>query len=348
MRTRARALARSARPPQVRRTGHRGLVHEGEPRAEKPPAGVGRPPGRAPRPRRQRRRAVGAAVGPGRDRGRRRGPAHAREPAACARSGGGRSAAASPAISIAGTRAYTGTVRRHRRLPGGVDPPPGASSGARASARPIAATTDRRTGPSPRRPWTGGARLHRRARAGAAGRPDAATGTRAVALDLARDCGAPRPSTASARRRSWSAGCVIVSAGGRGAQPGRRSTRATGKRRVVRRAREDVRLRAPRSQATLGGGPQVVVVAGDMVFGVRPEDGALLWSHPTGWPARRRASRRRSCCPATACWCRAGPSRSCCRSRRPAGSWRRAELWRRRASRAASARPCSTTGTSSA
>jgi outer membrane protein assembly factor BamB len=35
--------------------------------------------------------------------------------------------------------------------------------------------------------------------------------------------------------------------------------------------------------ATLGGGAQVVVLANDLVYGVKPQDGALLWSHPTGW-----------------------------------------------------------------
>jgi outer membrane protein assembly factor BamB len=35
--------------------------------------------------------------------------------------------------------------------------------------------------------------------------------------------------------------------------------------------------------ATLGGIPQIVVLANDAVYGARPEDGSLLWSHPTGW-----------------------------------------------------------------
>jgi outer membrane protein assembly factor BamB len=35
--------------------------------------------------------------------------------------------------------------------------------------------------------------------------------------------------------------------------------------------------------ATLGGVPQVLVLANDILYGVRPEDGSLLWSHPTGW-----------------------------------------------------------------
>ncbi|HEX6739978.1 MAG TPA: PQQ-binding-like beta-propeller repeat protein [Vicinamibacteria bacterium] len=35
--------------------------------------------------------------------------------------------------------------------------------------------------------------------------------------------------------------------------------------------------------ATLGGGAQIVTLANDMVYGVRPQDGSLVWSHPTGW-----------------------------------------------------------------
>lgn len=35
--------------------------------------------------------------------------------------------------------------------------------------------------------------------------------------------------------------------------------------------------------ATLGGVPQVVVLANDKVYGVRAQDGGLIWSHPTGW-----------------------------------------------------------------
>jgi outer membrane protein assembly factor BamB len=35
--------------------------------------------------------------------------------------------------------------------------------------------------------------------------------------------------------------------------------------------------------ASLGGATQVVVLANDLVYGVKPQDGTLLWSHPTGW-----------------------------------------------------------------
>lgn len=35
--------------------------------------------------------------------------------------------------------------------------------------------------------------------------------------------------------------------------------------------------------ATLGGVPQVVVLANDKVYGVRLQDGSLIWSHPIGW-----------------------------------------------------------------
>jgi outer membrane protein assembly factor BamB len=35
--------------------------------------------------------------------------------------------------------------------------------------------------------------------------------------------------------------------------------------------------------ATLAGTVQVLVLANDLVYGVRPEDGSLLWSLPTGW-----------------------------------------------------------------
>jgi outer membrane protein assembly factor BamB len=35
--------------------------------------------------------------------------------------------------------------------------------------------------------------------------------------------------------------------------------------------------------ATLGGSAQVVVLANDIVYGVRPQDGSLLWRYPTGW-----------------------------------------------------------------
>lgn len=34
---------------------------------------------------------------------------------------------------------------------------------------------------------------------------------------------------------------------------------------------------------TLLGVAQVLVLANDVLYGVRPEDGSLLWSHPTGW-----------------------------------------------------------------
>ena len=52
--------------------------------------------------------------------------------------------------------------------------------------------------------------------------------------------------------------------------------------------------------ATLGGVPQILVLANDQVLGVRPEDGALLWSQPHGLD-RRGAAAPRWCCPAIAC-----------------------------------------------
>ena len=36
-------------------------------------------------------------------------------------------------------------------------------------------------------------------------------------------------------------------------------------------------------RATLGGVAQLLVMANDLLYGARPEDGGLLWSHPTGW-----------------------------------------------------------------
>jgi outer membrane protein assembly factor BamB len=35
--------------------------------------------------------------------------------------------------------------------------------------------------------------------------------------------------------------------------------------------------------ATLAGTPQLLALANDVVYAVRPTDGALLWTHPTGW-----------------------------------------------------------------
>ena len=36
-------------------------------------------------------------------------------------------------------------------------------------------------------------------------------------------------------------------------------------------------------RASLGGVSQLLVLANDIVYGARPEDSGLLWSHPTGW-----------------------------------------------------------------
>ena len=110
---------------------------------------------------------------------------------------------------------------------------------------------------------------------------DAASGRVAWRHHLPGELGAPPPFYGFATSPLVDGANVIVQTGGE------RSGLA-----AFDRARGNVVWTAAHSKtagysspvrAALGGVSQLLVLASDLVYGVRPADGGLLWSHPTGW-----------------------------------------------------------------
>jgi outer membrane protein assembly factor BamB len=110
---------------------------------------------------------------------------------------------------------------------------------------------------------------------------DAATGRELWRLDLATDLAAPAPFYGFATSPLVVGDRVIVSVGGE-AHNLSAFDAATGKRLWSVAHAKGSGYGSP-VRATIAGEPQVLVLAGDLVYGVRAADGALRWSHPTGW-----------------------------------------------------------------
>lgn len=109
---------------------------------------------------------------------------------------------------------------------------------------------------------------------------EGATGKVAWRHDLKAELGAPVPFYGFATSPLLSGPHVVVQAGG---EKGLAAfDRATGTLAWTASHSRTVGYSSP-VPATLGGVPQLLVLANDAVYGVRPEDGGLLWSHPTGW-----------------------------------------------------------------
>jgi outer membrane protein assembly factor BamB len=107
------------------------------------------------------------------------------------------------------------------------------------------------------------------------------TGKELWRVDLATDLAAPAPFYGFATSPLVTGGLVVVNAGGEKHNLAAFS-KETGKRVWSVAHAKSVNYSTP-ALASLGGVTQIVALANEVVFGVKPEDGSLVWSHPTGW-----------------------------------------------------------------
>ena len=110
---------------------------------------------------------------------------------------------------------------------------------------------------------------------------DAASGKELWRVDLAADLAAPSPFYGFGTSPLVVGDLVVVSAGGEKHNLAA-FAKATGKRAWSVSHSKAVSYATP-ALATVGGVRQLLVLANDRLLGVKPEDGALLWSVPTGW-----------------------------------------------------------------
>ncbi len=110
---------------------------------------------------------------------------------------------------------------------------------------------------------------------------DAASGKELWRVDLAADLAAPAPFYGFGTSPLVVGDLVIVNAGGE-----KHNLAAFAKdsgRRVWSVSHAKSVNYATPALATVAGVRQLLVLANDQVLGVKPEDGSLLWSQPTGW-----------------------------------------------------------------
>ena len=184
------------------------------------------------------------------------------------------------AISLAGARAYTGVSEGPDDFLAALDPATGRTLWRTRLGETYRGHDGSKDGPVST-PTVDGARVFIVGPRGVLLAADAASGRELWRVDLARDLQAPAPFYGFATSPLVVGGRVIVSVGGE-AHNLSAFEAATGKRLWSVAHSKKSGYGSP-VHATLGGEPQVLVHAGDLVYGVRAEDGALRWSHPTGW-----------------------------------------------------------------
>jgi outer membrane protein assembly factor BamB len=184
------------------------------------------------------------------------------------------------AISLAGARAYTGVSEGPDDFLTALDPATGRTLWRTRLGETYRGHDGSKDGPVST-PTVDGARVFIVGPRGVLLAADAATGRELWRVDLAKDLQAPSPFYGFATSPLVVGGRVIVSVGGE-AHNLSAFDAATGQRLWSVAHSKKSGYGSP-VQATLGGEAQVLVLAGDLVYGVRAEDGALRWSHATGW-----------------------------------------------------------------
>lgn len=185
------------------------------------------------------------------------------------------------AISVAGTRAYTGVSEGPDDFLAALDPASGRTLWRTRLGETYRGHDGSKDGPVST-PTVDGSRVFMVGPRGVLLAADAATGRELWRVDLAGELQAPAPFYGFATSPLVVGERVIVSVGGE-AHNLSAFEAATGKRLWSVAHSKKSGYGSP-VRATIGGEAQVLVLAGDLVYGVRAEDGALRWSHPTGWP----------------------------------------------------------------
>jgi outer membrane protein assembly factor BamB len=184
------------------------------------------------------------------------------------------------AISVAGARAYTGVSEGPDDFLAALDPSSGRTLWRTRLGEAYRGHDGSKDGPVGT-PTVDGTRVFMVGPRGVLLAADAASGRELWRVDLAGDLQAPSPFYGFATSPLVVGGRVIVSVGG-AAHNLSAFDAATG-RRLWSVAHSKTSGYGSPVRATLCGEEQVLVLAGDLVYGVRAQDGALRWSHPTGW-----------------------------------------------------------------
>lgn len=185
------------------------------------------------------------------------------------------------ALSIAGARAYTGVSEGADDFLAALDLSTGRTLWRTRLGETYRGHDGSKDGPLST-PAVDGARVFIVGPRGVLLAADAATGRELWRVDLAKDLGAPAPFYGFTTSPLVAGGRVIVSVGG--AAHNLSAFDAGTGRRLWSVAHSQKSGYGSPVLARLAGEEQVLVLAGDLAYGVRAADGALRWSHPTGWP----------------------------------------------------------------
>lgn len=184
------------------------------------------------------------------------------------------------ALSIAGPRAYTGVSEGPDDFLAALDPATGRTLWRTRLGEAYRGHDGSKDGPLST-PAAAGTRVFMVGPRGVLLAADAASGRELWRVDLAKDLAAPAPFYGFGTSPLVVGERVFVSVGGE--THNLCAFDAASGRRLWSVAHSKKSGYGSPVRATIAGEAQVLVLAGDLAYGVRPEDGALRWSHPTGW-----------------------------------------------------------------
>lgn len=184
------------------------------------------------------------------------------------------------AISTAGTRGFTGLSDGPSDFLAAIDLATGREVWRTRLGETYRGHDGSKDGPIST-PTVDGARIFIVGPRGALVAADSSTGKELWRVELAADLAAPAPFYGFGTSPLVVGNLVVVNAGGEKHNLAA-FAKDTGKRAWSVSHAKTVNYATP-ALATLGGVRQILVLANDVAFGVKPEDGSLLWSHPTGW-----------------------------------------------------------------
>ena len=200
-------------------------------------------------------------------------------------SGGSRWEQAFPAVSVAGDRARDHVRHARRRVRASPWTPPRASRSGRPAAETSSSTIPTATVPGPRPPSTRDASTRWAARATWLCL-EAATGKTVWTLDLLKKFGGKVPEYGFSASPAVFGKLLVVDVGAGRAARWPRLDKTTGE--VLWTSLADKPGYATPIRAEVGGVPQIIVLMGEALVSVSPEDGREFWRRP--WKTEQDAN----------------------------------------------------------